>query len=180
MLCANGSANPEEVFPFYKFLLGKFEVPRPSFESFKPDVWPLKNAFPGKDGVQYLPALLPLIGNIVGYLSTDLLHLLPPIPAVHSQASFITAVPEVGGLSILSEGNCVGRVDYWNWRWHPMREKDSLPPSSVCTTLSADSVNDLFNVQGYALQKCWKIVTRARETDYGSWVATTHFGILTP
>ena len=179
-LSANGAANPEEVFFFYNFLLGKVEVPRLRLESFVPDVWARKNTIPGKDGTQYLPALLPLVGHIVGYLSTDLLHLLPMIPTVHSSANDVSATPEVGGTSIFLDGICVGKVDYWNWHWQPTHEKDSLPPSSVCTTLSADTVDKLFRVQGYAVQRCWKILMRERETDYGSWVDTTHFGMLEP
>lgn len=178
VLVAMGAANPEEVFEFQNELLGKVEVPRQNFESFNSCYWPRENTLPGKDGVEYLPALLPLIGSIVGYLSTDLLHLLPQIPAVHSSARSITATPEVGGVSILFEGNCVGRVDYWNWRWQPMHEMNSLVPSAVCTTLSADAVEELFRVRGYTVKRCWKILVRTRETDYGSWVDTIRFGIL--
>jgi hypothetical protein len=177
-LSANGAASPEDVFLFYNFLLGKVEVPRLRLESFVPDVWVRKNTLPGKDGTQYLPALLPLIGHIVGYLSTDLLRLLPMIPNVHSSADPVAVTPEVGGMSIFLNGICVGKVDYWNLHWQPMHEKNSLPPSSVCTTLSADAVDKLFRVQGYDVKRCWKILIRERETDYGSWVDTTHFGVL--
>lgn len=178
VLVARGAANPEEVFEIRNAMLGKVEIPRQKSESFNSDHWPRENTLPGKDGVEYLPALLPLIGSIVGYLSTDLLHLLPQIPVVHSTEGAITAIPEVGGVSILYKGNCVGRVDYWNWRWQPMHEMNSLPPSAVCTTLSADAIEELFRVRGYTVKRCWKILVSTRETDYGSWVDTIRFGIL--
>lgn len=177
-LSANGSIDPEDVFFFYNFLLGKIEVPRLSLESFSPDVWVRNHTLPGENGTQYLPALLPLVGHLVGYLSTDLLHLLPMIPNVHSSANAVVATPEDGGTSIFLDGIHAGKVDYWNWRWQPMHEKDSLPPSSVCTTLSADAVDKLSRVQGYAVKRCWKILMRVRDTDYGSWVETSRFGVL--
>lgn len=179
VLAARGVADPEDVFKFQNVLLGKVEIPRANSESFNSCSWPLENTLPGKDGAEYLPALLSIIGNIVGYLSSDLLHLLPQIPTVHSTEGAITAIPEVGGVSIMYGGGCVGRVDYWNWRWQPMREMNSLPPSAVCTTLSADAVEKLLHVRGYTVIRCWKISVSTRDTDYGSWVDTIRFGTLT-
>jgi hypothetical protein len=178
VLAARGAADPEEVFKFQNALLGKVKIPRHNSESFNSCYWPQENTLPGKDGVEYLPALLPLIGNIVGYLSTDLLHLLPQIPAIHSTEGTITAIPEVGGVSILWGGSCGGRVDYWNWHWQPMHEMNSMPPSAVCTTLAADIVEKLFLIPGYTVNRCWKILLRTRDTDYGSWSDTVRLGVL--
>lgn len=178
VLVARGAAKPAEAFEIQNALLGKVEVPQKGFESFNLSCWLPQNKFPGKDGVEYLPALRPLIGSIVGYLSTDLVHLLPRIPVVHSTGGFVTAIPEVGGVSIMLEENCVGRIDYWNWQWQPMRERDSLPASAVCTTLSADAVEKILLAQGYALNRCWQILLRTRDSDYGSWEDSIRTGLL--
>jgi hypothetical protein len=178
VLVAKGILNPDEVFTSQRILLGKVIVPRQSFTSFKSFCWPRENTLPGAGGVEYLPATLPIIGNIVGYLSSDLLYLLPRIPVVHSTDSFIVAHPEVGGLSILLDGNCVGRVDYWNWRWQPMHEKASLPPLAVCTTLSAEAMEKVLCAPGYVIKRCWQILLQTRDSDYGSWTDTVSLGVL--
>ncbi len=178
VLAAKGTLNPDEAFASQSALLGEVVVPRQGFASFNLSCWPRENTLPGNGTVEYLPATLPLIGNIVGYLSTDLLHLLPRIPVVHATDNFIVAYPEVGGVSIMLDGNCVGRVDYWNWRWQPMHEKDSLPPSAVCTTLSAEAIEKVLCAPGYVMNRCWQILLQTRDSDYGSWTDTVRLGVL--
>ena len=178
VLATTATLNPDEVFASQSTLLGKVMVPRQNFASFNLSCWPRENTLPCNGGVEYLPATLPLIGNIVGYLSADLLHLLPRIPVVHSTDGVIVAYPEVGGVSILLDGNSVGRVDYWNWRWQPMHEKDSLPPLAVCTTLSAEAIEKILCAPGYVMNRCWQILLQTRDSDYGSWTDTVRLGVL--
>jgi hypothetical protein len=87
-------------------------------------------------GGSLYPALLPCLGEYVGYFQSDLIGRMPCLPANYSDGTVLLGRPRRGGLDILFEERIVGELAYWNWQWKPSYDKALGPQCGVCTSIA--------------------------------------------
>lgn len=168
----------EKVFRIHSWLLGRIYIARTTDWKFAINGCEPDATFPLDGNVQMLPALYPAVGHFVGYFHSDLIGRMPYLPANYSQNAALKAHPRIGGADIeLNEKN-VGEFRYWNWRWAPMHDKDLGTHCAVSVTLSEELIDELLQVPGMRCTRVWKATVLTRDSDYGDWKKSVHFGTL--
>lgn len=168
ILSSGEAIDAEEVFRVHDFLPGRMYVPRAEDLTLRIDALDRQATFPAKAGGRLRPVLLPLVGNRVGYLQSDLVSRMPCLPAHESQSPLI-AISRAGGADVLLSGTKVGELLHWNWRWRPTHPKHMGGPTGVALVLDRDVTRRLLHVDGMRLCHVWRARVLKRETDYGDW-----------
>lgn len=168
ILSSGEAIDAEEVFRVHDFLPGRMYVPRAEDLTLRVDALDRQATFPAKAGGRLRPVLLPLVGNSVGYLQSDLVSRMPCLPAHESQSPLI-AIPREGGADVVLSGTKVGELLHWNWRWRPTHPKHMGGPTGVALVLDRDVTRRLLHVDGMRLCHVWRARVLKRETDYGDW-----------
>ena len=158
----------EEVFSVHDFLPGRMYVPRAEDVTLRIDALDRDATFPSKAGGRLRPVLLPLVGNNVGYLQSDLVRRMPCLPA-HDSRSPLIVTPRKGGADVRLAGTKVGELLHWNWKWRPTHPKNMGSPTGVVLVLDSDVTNRLLHIEGMRLCHVWRARVLTRETDYGDW-----------
>ena len=168
ILSSDEAIDAEEVFRVHDFLPGRVYVPRAEDLTLRIDALDRQATFPSKAGGLLRPVLLPLVGNNVGYLQSDLVRRMPRLPAHHSRTPLIVT-PRKGGADVLLSGTKVGELLHWNWRWRPTHQKDVDGPTGVALVFDRKVTKPLLHVEGTRLCHVWRARVMSRETDYGDW-----------
>ncbi|WP_431777726.1 hypothetical protein [Ottowia caeni] len=158
----------EEVFSVHDFLPGRICVSRAEDLTLRIDALDQEATFPTKAGGRLRPVLLPLVGNSVGYLQSDLVMRMPRLPT-HNSRIPLTATARRGGADVLLSGAKVGELLYWNWKWRPTHPKNMGSQTGVALVLDREVTKRLLHVEGMRLCHVWRVTVQSRETDYGEW-----------
>ena len=59
-----------------------------------------------------------------------------------------------------------------------MHDKALGTHCAVSVTLSDDSITKLLKVSGMQCSRAWRVTMLSRESDYGDWHETVHYGML--
>lgn len=168
----------EEVFRIHDWLPGHIYIERDSDWQFAVNGREPDAIFPLNDGINVLPALLPIVGRFVGYFHSDLIGRMPYLPANYSRNIAMVARPRIGGADLQFEEKSVGEFRYWNWRWSPTHDKALGTHCSVSVTLSDDCISQLLKVPKMQCSRVWRATVLSRESDYGEWQESVHYGML--
>ena len=168
ILSSSEAIDEEEVFRVHDFLPGRMYVPRAEDLTLRIDPLDRQATFPAKASGSLRPVLLPLVGNNVGYLQSDLVRRMPRLPA-HDSPSPVTVTPRKGGGDVLVSGTKVGELIHWNWKWRPTHPKQMGGPTGVALVLELDVAKRLLHVDGMRLCHVWRATVLQRDTDYGDW-----------
>ena len=168
ILGSDDAIDAEEIFGVHDFLPGRMYVPRTEDLTLRIDALDKEATFPSRAGGLLRPVLLPLVGDNVGYLQSDLVRRMPRIPA-HGLRSPLIVNSRKGGADILLTGTIVGELHHWNWRWRPTHLKDMCGPASVALVLDPAATKRLMSIDNMRLFHAWRVRVLTRETDYGDW-----------
>lgn len=168
ILGSGEAIDAEEVFGVHDFLPGRMYVPRAEDLTLRIDALDREATFPSRAGGRLRPVLLPLVGNNVGYLQSDLVRRMPRLPA-HDSRTPLIVTPRKGGADVLLSGTRVGELLHWNWKWRPTHPKDMGGPTGVALVLDRDVTKRLLHVDGMRLCHMWRARVLKRDNDYGDW-----------
>lgn len=177
ILGSGEAIDAEEVFRVHDFLPGRMYLPRTEDLTLRIDALDRQATFPSKAGGSLRPVLLPLVGNHVGYLQSDLVRRMPRLPA-HDAPSPLTVIPRKGGADVLVSATKVGELIHWNWKWRPTHPKQMGGPTGVALVLDLDVAKRLLHVDGMRLCHVWRATVLKRDTDYGDWQEQVWQGTL--
>jgi hypothetical protein len=167
-LCSGDANDVEEIFRVHDVLPGRIHVPRAEDLTLRIDALDREAIFPLKEGGRLRPVLLPLVGNNVGYLQSDLVRRMPRLPAHDSRTPLFVATRK-SGADILLSGAIVGELVHWNWKWRPTHHKEMAGHTGVALVLDCDATTRLIKFDNMRLCRAWRARVLMRETDYGDW-----------
>ncbi|CAM5218346.1 hypothetical protein CDEF62S_01316 [Castellaniella defragrans] len=177
VLVSGENVDAEEVFHLHDFLPGRVSVSRTEDLLLRVDALGGDATFPTKAGGRLRPVLLPLVGDNVGYLQSDLVRRMPRLPA-HNLPNPLIVAPRRGGADVILSGAEVGELLYWNWKWKPTHPKEMGSPVGVCLVLESGVTRRILHVDGMRLGHAWRATVLTRETDYKNWFEEAWHGFL--
>jgi len=171
---AQDVSDPQHALSFFGRMLGKITPARDGLRAFVcPELGPR-----GTQRMDFVPAVIPLIGPTVGYLQADFVGRIPYVPFSTPSLPHLEVTPGVGGAQLTSRAAPVGEFACWYWNWQPSHPQGWPSPIACCTTLTRDAADALAADLGGRAQRVWKLVTWTRESEYAEWSSTEQFGVL--
>ncbi len=175
ILASDENVDTEEIFRVHHFPPGKRSVTRANDLTFRVDPLEREAIFPTNAGGFLRPVLLPLVGDSVGYLQSDLVSRMPHLPA-HNAETPLIVTQRKGGADVLHSGTKVGELQYWNWKWRPTHPKNMGSPTGVGLVLDRAVAERLVRCDGMRLVHVWRAQVLRREADYRDWIEETWEG----
>lgn len=162
----------QQVIDFYHHLLGNAAPSRDGLRAFV-------SPYMGNEGSKllgFVPVVLPLVGNNVGYLQADVLGRVPYMPVSTKNLPELELVPESHGAVLRSEECEVGTWTWWLWNWKPSHPREWPTPSACCTSLTPTAAQHIADDLGGDIKQVWRLTTWRRDQEYGDWNRTEQDG----
>lgn len=174
VISAQPISEPQRAFSFYDHMLGKITPKRDGLRAF---VCPHLEPDDMKQ-LGFIPVLIPLIGDTIGYLQSDFVGRIAYVPLSTLSLPQIEITPGVGGAYLTSRAEPVGEFSCWYWKWKPSHPRGWDSPIACCTTLTSDAADALAADLEGCIQQVWKLVTWTREAEYAAWSSTEKIGVI--
>lgn len=164
----------QRVLRVYTGMLGDITLARDGLRAF---VSPELSAGAAKN-LGFVPALLPLIGPLVGYLQTDFVGRIPYVPFSSESLPQIELAPGEGGAQLRSRGDVVGKFAFWYWHWQASHKRNWPSPTGCCTYLTREAAERLDSDYAGQPHYAWKLTTWGRTSDYEEWEESVQVGTI--
>lgn len=169
---ASDSLDANDALRFYEHMLGEIAPERDALSAFvSPDL-----GSDGREILGFMPLLLPLVGNWVGYLQSDIVGRVPYVPASFAGLPDLKLVPMPDRAMFRSGDRDVGSWSWWCWNWKPSHPRGQLTPTACCASLSNDAVKQLAKHLGGDVEQVWRISVWSRDSDYAEWTESQRSG----
>ncbi len=174
---AESFPEPELPWNLHHWLLANLELERTTD-------WAIRIAhrgellLPTEAGKNLAPGLLPAVGRHIGYMHSDLFGRIPYLPANYSRQRVLMAKPRAGGMDVILDGEQIGVVEHWNYRWSPTHDKALGPHCGISVRMTPASIEQVLSIPRMKLIRCWRAKVLAREKDYGEFEEIVFTGFL--
>lgn len=174
IVSAGSALNAGNVIGFYRHLLGRTSPLRRDHRSFVS-----REISSGETQLLgFVPMVVPLMGENVGYLQTESLGRLPYMPLSTRSVPQLELLPRRDHAVLRSGGHEVGAWNWWLWNWKPSHPKEWPTPTACCAHIQPAVAQRMADDLGGRLGHVWMLTIWQRDTDYGEWSSTEQVGSL--
>lgn len=137
---------------------------------------PMKIEVNADNSVPFLPVVMPILGDNIGYLQFHFLQRRPYLPLSTSSLPGLKFVPGNDNFNLLSGEQEVGAWQWWLWNWSPGQPREWPSPIATCTCIEREAVKQIENDLCSRLDYVWRITAWNREREHDQWEKSTHYG----
>jgi len=124
----------------------------------------------------FLPVVMPILGDSLGYLQFHFLQRPPYLPLATASFPELKFIPGESKFNLRSGGKDVGSWQWWLWNWSPGQPRGWPAPIATCTQVTREAEIGIENDLRARLDYVWCINAWSRESDHGKWKKTSHYG----
>ncbi|WP_413974848.1 hypothetical protein [Stenotrophomonas acidaminiphila] len=124
----------------------------------------------------FLPVVMPILGDSLGYLQFHFLQRSPYLPLATASFPELRFLPGESKFNLRSDGKVVGSWQWWLWNWSPGQPRGWPAPIATCTQVTREAEISIENDLRARLDYVWCINAWSRESDHGKWKKTSHYG----
>lgn len=128
------------------------------------------------DTVPFLPVVMPILGDGIGYLQFHFLQRPPYLPLATASLPGLEYIPGGDKLDLRSGGQDIGSWQWWLWNWSPGQPRGWPSPIATCTQVTRRAATDIENDLRSRLGYVWCINVWNREREHGKWESTSYYG----
>lgn len=124
----------------------------------------------------FLPVVMPILGDSLGYLQFHFLQRPPYLPLATTSFPELKFIPGEDKFNLRSGGKDVGSWQWWLWNWSPGQPREWPAPIATCTQVTREAEMNLESDLRARLDYVWCVNVWNRESDHGKWKKTSHYG----